>query len=91
MDDYNSQWTAAAVLNSGDSAQPRTTTPVKPEIKSTIANVEQPRQTLGIASKYGKTYYPDSHKLFVGNLFSECKNDLINLFSSYGKASNLEK
>ena len=91
MDAYNSQWTTAALLNSGDSAhQKMMTTPAQPEVKSTIAIAQQPRQTLGIASKYGKMYYPDTHKLFVGNLFSECKEDLIVLFSPYGEVSKLK-
>lgn len=40
-----------------------------------------------MTNKYGKVIYPDSHKLFVGNLFKECREELLELFSPYGEVT----
>ena len=50
------------------------------------AAVTQPRVPVtGVPNKYGKIIYPDTHKLFVGNLFSDCKDDLQLIFGEYGE------
>ena len=52
------------------------------------APITEPRTTVtGVPNKYGKIIYPDTHKLFVGNLFSECKDDLMQVFSEYGEVT----
>jgi hypothetical protein len=38
-----------------------------------------------VSNRWGKIIYPDSHKLFVGNLLTECKDVLVNIFSPYGE------
>ena len=55
--------------------------PARPQY--TFANA--PKVGTGIPNKYGKVIYPDSHKLFIGNLFTECKDDLIEIFSPFGE------
>jgi hypothetical protein len=55
-------------------------------VGTSTTTVTQTRTTVsGVPNKYGKIIYPDSHKLFVGNLFSECKDDLLQVFGEYGE------
>ena len=57
-------------------------------IGTITAPITEPRTTVtGVPNKFGKIIYPDSHKLFVGNLFSECKDDLLQVFSEYGEVT----
>ena len=71
----------------GGSSSPRAS-PVAAQLQQlTFANA--PKAGPGIQNRYGKMIYPDSHKLFVGNLFDENKEPLIETFSPFGSVSDL--